>query len=325
MRDEDVPEGVEILAEMLQKPAFRQDEIDSERHVVLEEINMNEDDPTDVAHEEFITAAWAGSPLAPPILGSRESITTMSRDTVSEYWARRYSPRSTVVSIAGNLPNNLMDLVVEHFGEWVGGPTSRDSVTPSVTKTARVHTKETEQAHIIFGSPSIVRDDDRRFALTLADHVLGGGMSSRLFHEIRETRGLAYAVHSFQMSFLDAGMSAVYVGTTPSQVGEVLSIVHDELDRIMSDGITEGELERAKGHVKGALAIGLEDANSRMMRLGRTEIVGMEHLSVDETVERISAITNEDIMDVAKVAYDGPYIIGAVAPFGQDELKEYVE
>jgi predicted Zn-dependent peptidase len=325
MRDEDVPEGVEILAEMLQKPAFRQDEIDSERHVVLEEINMNEDDPTDVAHEEFITAAWAGSPLAPPILGSRESIATMSRDTVSGYWARRYSPRSTVVSIAGNLPNNLMDLVVEHFGEWVGGPTSRDSVTPSVTKTARVHTKETEQAHIIFGSPSIVRDDDRRFALTLADHVLGGGMSSRLFHEIREIRGLAYAVHSFQMSFLDAGMSAVYVGTTPSQVGEVLSIVHDELDRIMSDGITEGELERAKGHVKGALAIGLEDANSRMMRLGRTEIVGMEHLSVDETVERISAITNEDIMDVAKVAYDGPYIIGAVAPFGQDELKEYVE
>ena len=218
-----------------------------------------------------------------------------------------------------------MDLVVEHFGEWVGGPTSRDPVTPSVSKTARVHTKETEQAHIIFGSPSIVRDDDRRFALTLADHVLGGGMSSRLFHEIREIRGLAYAVHSFQMAFLDAGMSAVYVGTTPSQVGEVLSIVRDELDKIMNDGITEGELERAKGHVKGALAIGLEDANSRMMRLGRTEIVGMEHLSVDETVERISAITNDDIMDVAKVAYDGPYIIGAVAPFGQDELKEYVE
>ena len=325
MRDEDVPVGVEILAEMLQRPAFRQDEIDSERHVVLEEINMNDDDPTDVAHEEFIAAAWAGYPLAPPILGSRESITTMSRDTVSGYWAKRYSPRSTVVSIAGNLPDNIMDLVVEHFGEWEGGPTSRTSVTPSVSKNARVHTTDTEQAHIMFGSPSIVRDDDRRFALALADHVLGGGMSSRLFREIRETRGLAYAVHSFQMSFLDAGVSAVYVGTTPSQVGEVLSIVHDELDKIMADGITEGELERAQGHVKGALAIGLEDASSRMMRLGRTEIVGMEHLSVDETVERISAVTNEDIMDVAKVAYDGPYIIGAVAPFGQDELKEYVE
>ena len=325
MRDEDLPIGVEILAEMLQRPAFRQDEIDSERSVVLEEINMNDDDPTDVAHEEFITAAWAGHPLAPPILGTRESIASMSRETVSQYWARRYSPRSTVVSVAGNLPGNLMDLAVEHFGAWEGEPTTRESDPPVVTATARVHTKETEQAHILFGSPSIVRNDDRRFALALVDHVLGGGMSSRLFHEIRETRGLAYAVHSFQMSFLDAGASAVYVGTMPSQVDEVLSIVRDETAKVIDAGITDDELERAKGHVKGSLALGLEDANSRMSRLGRTEIVGMEHISVDETVERISAVTNEDIMGVAKVAYSGPHIIGAVAPFGEDQLKEYVE
>jgi predicted Zn-dependent peptidase len=324
-RDEDLTTGVEILAEMLQRPAFRQEEIDSERNVVLEEINMNEDDPTDVAHEEFITAAWAGHPLAPPILGTRESISSMTRDTVSEYWARRYSPKSTVVSIAGNLPDNLLDLIADHFGGWEGPPTTREAVTPVVTANARVHTKDTEQAHILYGSPSIVRDDDRRFALTLADHVLGGGMSSRLFREIRETRGLAYAVHSFQLSFLDAGASAVYVGTMPSQVDEVLSIVRDESSKVMDEGITEGELERAKGHVKGALALGLEDANSRMSRMGRTEVVGMDHLSVDETVARISAVTNEDIMAVAKVAYDGPSIIGAVGPFGEDELKEYIE
>jgi len=324
-RDEDLATGVEILAEMLQRPAFRQDEIDSERNVVLEEISMNEDDPTDVAHEEFITAAWAGHPLAPPILGTRESISSMSRDTVLEYWARRYSPRSTVISIAGNLPDDLMDLVVDHFGAWEGGPTTRQSVTPTITARARVHTKDTEQAHILYGSPSIVRDDDRRFALTLADHVLGGGMSSRLFEEIRETRGLAYAVHSFQMSFLDAGASVVYVGTMPSQIDEVLSIVRDETAKLMNDGITDAELERAKGHVKGALALGLEDASARMTRMGRTEIVGMEHLSVDETVERIAAVTNEDIMAVAKVAYDGPYLMGAVGPFGEDELKEHVE
>jgi predicted Zn-dependent peptidase len=324
-RDEDFSAGVEILAEMLQRPAFRQDEIDSERHVVLEEINMNDDDPTDVAHEEFIAAAWTGHPLAPPILGTRESISSMSRDTVFEYWARRYSPQSTVVSIAGNLPDDLMDVVVDHFGGWEGEPTTRQSVKPNVTATDRVHNKDTEQAHILFGSPSIVRDDDRRFALTLVDHVLGGGMSSRLFHEIRETRGLAYAVHSFQMSFLDAGASAVYVGTTPTQAGEVLTIVRDEIAKVMDDGITEDELARAKGHVKGALALGLEDANSRMSRLGRAEVVGMEHISVDETVERIAAVSNDDIMAVAKVAYSGPYVIGAVGPFGEDELKEYVE
>ena len=324
MRDEDIPTGVEVLAEMLQRPAFRQDEIDSERNVVLEEINMNEDDPTDVAHEEFIAAAWSGHPLAPPILGTRESITSMSRETVSEYWAKRYTPHTTVISIAGKLPDNLVDLLSQHFGDWEGGPTTRQSVTPTVTATARVHTKDTEQAHILYGSPSIVRDDDRRYALALADHVLGGGMSSRLFHEIRETRGLAYAVHSFQMSFLDAGASAVYVGTMPSQVDEVLSIVRDETTKLITEGITEAELDRAKGHVKGALALGLEDANSRMSRLGRTEITGMEHISVDETVERIAAITNDDIMAVAEVAYSGPKVIGAVAPFGEDELKEYV-
>ncbi len=325
MRDEDLPIGVEVLAEMLQRPAFRQDEIDSERNVVLEEINMNEDDPTDVAHEEFITALWEGHPLAPPILGTKESITSMSRDTVSQYWARRYSPQSTVVAVAGNLPDDLMDLIVAHFSAWEGEPSSRRSVDPEIAPAVRVHTKDTEQAHIVFGSPSIVRDDDRRFALTLADHVLGGGMSSRLFHEIRETRGLAYAVHSFRMPFLDAGASAIYVGTMPSQVGEVLGIVRDEIDKLIAEGITEEELERAKGHVKGALALGLEDANSRMSRLGRTEIVGMEHISVDETVERISAVTNEDIMSVAKAAYAGPYIIGAVGPFGEDDLKEFIE
>jgi len=324
MRDEDLPVGIEILAEMLQRPAFRDDEFASERNVVLEEINMNEDDPTDVAHEQFISAAWEGHPLAPPVLGTRESITGMARDTVAAYWARTYSPHSTVVSIAGNLPEGLVDLVESRFGSWEGVSAVRRSVTPRVAARAKVHTKDTEQAHIVFGSPSIVRDDERRFALTLVDHVLGGGMSSRLFHEIRETRGLAYSVQSFRLPFLDAGAAAVYVGTTPSQVGDVLEIVRDEFAKVIDQGITDDELERAKGHVKGALALGLEDANSRMSRLGRTEIVGMEHISVDETVERISSVTNEDIMAVAKVAYGGPYIIGAVGPFGEDDLKEFI-
>jgi predicted Zn-dependent peptidase len=149
-------------------------------------------------------------------------------------------------------------------------------------------------------------------------------MSSRLFHEIRETRGLAYAVHSFRLPFSDAGASAVYVGTTPSQADEVLKIVREQLDMILDDGITEEELERAKGHVKGALALGLEDPNSRMNRIGRTELTGMEHLTVDETVERITAVTPGEIIDVAAAAYTGPYVIGAVGPFTAEDLEEYV-
>ena len=323
-RDEDLPIGVEILGEMLQLPSFRQEEIDSERNVVLEEINMNEDDPTDVAHEQFIEALWDSHPLAAPILGTKDSITGMSRDTIRSYWARRYSPHTTVIAIAGNLPDDILSLVTDRFGSWTGNGPSREPVEPKVTANVGVRTKDTEQAHLIFGSPSLVRDDDRRFALTIADHVLGGGMSSRLFREIRETRGLAYAVHSFRMPFLDAGASAVYVGTTPSQVDEVLKIVRAQFDEIIANGITDDELERAKGHIKGSLALGLEDSSSRMNRLGRNELTGIEHLSVDETVERIARVSNDDIREVAKIAYSGPYVLGAVGPFGRADLEEYV-
>jgi predicted Zn-dependent peptidase len=324
MRDDDLPLGIDILSEMLRRPAFRQDEIDSERHVVLEEINMNEDDPTDVAHELFIDAIWGSHPLAPPILGTTESILGMSRDTIAGYWERRYTPRSTVVAIAGNLPENLLALVTDAFGSWTGPAIERTLAVPDVAAKVRVRTKDTEQAHIVFGAPSIARDDDRRFALTLLDHVLGGGMSSRLFHEIRETRGLAYAVHSFRLPFAETGASAVYVGTTPSQTEQVLKIIREQLDLILESGISDEELERAKGHVKGSLAIGLEDANSRMNRLGRTELTGAEHLTVDETVARIAAVTSDEIVDVAGVSYGGPYVIGAVGPFAAEDLEGFV-
>jgi predicted Zn-dependent peptidase len=324
MRDADLPLGVEILGEMLQRPAFREDEIDSERHVVLEEINMNEDDPTDVAHELFIDAIWGTHPLAPPILGTAESITGMSRDTIRSYWARRYTPKGTVVAVAGNLPADLTSLVEGTFGGWQGDAIDRPLATPTMLPVVEVRTKDTEQAHIVIGCPSITRNDDRRFALTLLDHVLGGGMSSRLFHEIRESRGLAYAIHSFRLPFADTGASAVYVGTTPTQTAEVLTIIREEMDKVINDGVTDDELDRAKGHLKGSLAIGLEDANSRMNRIGRTELTGTEHLTVDETVERLASVTHDEIIEVAKIAYGGPYMIGAVGPFSSDDLAGFV-
>ncbi len=325
MRDEDLPLGLDILGEMIQRPAFRQSEIDSERNVVLEEINMNEDDPTDVAHEQFITALWASHPLAPPILGTPESISSMSRDTIHDYWSRRYTPYSTVVAAAGHLPDDIVDQIAERFGAWEGDPIGRALVEPSIASSVQVRSKDTEQAHLVLGSPSFPRNDDRRFALMLADHILGGGMSSRLFHEIRETRGLAYAVHSFGLPFADTGAAAIYVGTTPSQTAEVLTLIRHEIDLLVSDGLTPEELDRAKGHVKGALALGLEDALSRMNRIGRTELTGLPHMTVDETVERISIVTLDEVRDAAKAAYSGPYVLGAVGPFGVDDLQEFVE
>ena len=326
LRSADLALAADILGEMLQRPAFRQNEIDSERHVVLEEINMNEDDPTDVAHEQFVTAIWDDHPLAPPILGTRDSITGMSRETIYNYWNRRYSPRSTVVAAVGDLDHDaLVALIGEHMGGWEGPQLNRIEETPAVAPRVKVRRRDTEQSHIVFGGEGLSRGDDRRFAMTVVNHVLGGGMSSRLFREIREERGLAYAVHAFRMPFLDTGAAAVYVGTTPSQTFEVLKLIRTELDRVMADGITNEELERAKGHIKGSLALSLEDTNGRMTQLGRQELTGVEHLSVDETVARIEAITHDDIVGAARQVYSGPYVLGLVGPFDEADFEEFVK
>jgi len=325
MRDVDLELGVEILGEMLQRPAFRPDEIDNERGVVLEEINMNEDDPTDVAHEQFIEALWGTHPLAPPILGARDVISSMTRDTIHDYWKRRYTPASTVIAVAGRVDHDLLvEVVGDAFAGWAGDATERAHVDPTPAAKVGVRHRDTEQAHLILGSPSITRNDERRYALTVADHVLGGGMSSRLFNEIREMRGLAYAVHAFRLPFSDAGANAVYVGTTPSQTAEVLKIVRDEFDKLMDDGLTDDELDRAKGHIQGSLALSLEDPDGRMNRLGRNEITGLEHRSVDEIVARVDAVTAADVIDVARAAYAGPYVIGATGPFASADLEAFV-
>ncbi len=211
------------------------------------------------------------------------------------------------------------------MGEWQGDEVER-RLSPLVSGPGvGVVRRDTEQAHLIFGGPGLTQDDERRFALIVADHVLGGGMSSRLFREIREERGLAYAVHSFRSPFADSGSSAVYVGTTPEQTAEVLKLVRAEYDKMMDVGITEDELARARGHVQGSLAIALEDADGRMNRLGRNEVIGLEHLSVDEIVAKVDAVTLEDVVDVARAAYAGPYVLGATGPFDVEDLTEFVQ
>ncbi|MDQ3782070.1 MAG: insulinase family protein [Actinomycetota bacterium] len=325
LRSADLPLAVEILADMLERPAFRQNEIDSERHVVLEEINMNEDDPTDVAHELFVEALWEGHPLSPPILGTRHSILDMTRDTIAGYWGRRYTPPSTVVAVAGRIDHDeVVDLVGAFFGDWQGEEVTRQEMDPVTERRINIRRRDTEQAHLVFGATGLSRGDERRHAMLVADHILGGGMSSRLFREIREQRGLAYAVHSFRLPFLETGAVAIYVGTTPNQAPEVLKLIHAELDKVMEFGLTADELERAKGHVQGSLALSMEDSDSLMTRLGRSELTGVEHLSIDEIVARIEAVTEDDILDVVRHAYSGPYVLGAVGPFDAEDLEAFV-
>ncbi len=323
--DEDLDTGLGLLQEMLQRPAFRSAEIDSERQVVVEEINMSEDDPADVAHEEFFHALYAGHALERPVLGTRESIRGMSRDDILGYWKRRYGAGSTVVAVAGSIDHDrAVDLVTRHFGEWGGDGVLHEYSPPDVQPRVRVRRRDTEQAHLVIGGEGLDRVDSRRYVMEAMNHVLGGGLSSRLFHTIREERGLAYSVYSFRMPFAETGAWGVYAGTTPGQADTVLELILAEVAQLVEDGVTAAELERAKGNMRGSLALSLEDANSRMVRLGRDELLGLEHLSVDERIARIEAVTREEVQAVAEEVLTGPRVIGAVGPFDAGDLEEYV-
>ncbi len=325
LRDEDLPMGMDLLSEMIQRPAFRRDEIESESHVVLEEINMNEDDPADVAHDQFAQALWGDHVLAKPVLGTRDSITDMNRDVIAGYWQRRYHPSTLVVAAAGNVEHeDAVAMATERFGQWEGSSGGHELVDASINAGVGVVTRDTEQAHLVIGGESLKRGDDRRFAFGILNHVVGGGMSSRLFRRIREERGLAYAVYAFRMPYADSGAFGVYVGTTPHQAPEVLSLVREELEGVIEKGLTAEELDRAKGNMKGGLALSMEDTSSRMVRLGRHELTGIEHLTLDETVARIDAVSLGEIHAVAKEIYGGPFVLGAVGPFDAADLEPYV-
>jgi predicted Zn-dependent peptidase len=324
--DQDLPVGLDILSEIIQRPAFRINEINSERQVVVEEINMNEDDPTDVAFENFTTAAFAGHALERPVLGTRESIRGMSRDEIHGYWNRRYGARSVVIAAAGSVDHDkVVDMVVERFGDWDGEPVDHDKSRAVVEPKVNVTRRETEQAHLIYGGPGLDRTDERRWAFEVLNHVMGSGMSSRLFQEVREERGLAYAVYGFKLSYADNGAWGVHVGTTPFQTDTALNVIRAELAKVVEEGITPEELERAKGSMRGGLALALEDANSRMVRLGRDELAGMPHLSVDERLAKLDGVDLDMVRSVAGDVYGASTrVIGAVGPFHEGDLDKYL-
>ena len=323
--DQDVATGFDILSEIIQRPAFRANEIDSERQVVIEEINMNDDDPNDVAFENFSTAAFKGHPLEAPVLGTRDSIRGMTRDDIMGYWDRRYGAGSVVIAAVGNLVHeDIVGMVSERFGDWDGDAVTHEHSEVDPPARVELTRRDTEQAHILIGGKGMNRSDERRWAYQVLNHIMGSGMSSRLFREVREERGLAYSVYAFRLAYADAGAWGVYVGTTPSQTDTALKVIQDELNKVMDEGVTDSELERAKGSMRGGLALSLEDSNSRMVRLGRDELAGMPHLSTDERLERLDAVSREDVQKVAQEMYSAERLIGAVGPFDTTDLEPYV-
>ena len=327
--DRDLPLAVDVLVDMLRNSKMASADVDAERTVILEEIGMHNDAPDDVVHDLFAETLFGGHQLGRPVLGTVDSIAAMQRDAIARYWRRHYVPGNLVVAAAGSLEH---DQVVELFAEAFGRTSEGAPIGPREgRREPRVHggvavrRKPTEQAHVVLGSRGLSRADPRRFALGVLNVAFGGGVSSRLFQEVREKRGLVYSIYSYAAQYTETGSFSVYAGAAPKRIHDVLAIVRDELERVVADGLTEAELERGKGHLEGSLVLGMEDTSGRMTRLGKSELTFGEILSVDEVIRRVDAVSDADVRAVAKeVLGSGPRALALIGPFDDDGFSQYV-
>lgn len=325
--DEHLPKAFELLADMVVDASLTSDSCVSEREVVIEEIARMEDTPDDRIHELFDKALWPDHPIGLPILGSRASVGVFDHESSVTFRSRHYLSGNCVIAAAGSVDHELLvELTERYLGGLSEGPRSvRPVVKSSGVSRISVIEKDTEQAHICYGVEAMNAHHPDRFALSILDGVLGGGMSSRLFQEIREKRGLAYAVYSFSALYRDTGQFAVYAGTRPDNAQEVIGLIRQEMEQVASSGVTPHELDRVRQSTKGHLVLGMESTRMRMTRLGKNEVVGGEILSADEIVERFDAITMEDLKRVAAGVLERERVLAVIGPFTRQQLEPLVQ
>jgi predicted Zn-dependent peptidase len=298
--DEHLPLALDLLADVFTCSQFVEEEIERERTVIVQEISQIEDTPDDYVHDLFTQAFWPGHPLARPIAGSAETVSTFHRKEFVDFLGARYRPDRILVAGAGNLKHEVLTQVVErHFGPLEGSAPIVDVAPPVAARGLSVHQKDLEQVHLCFGASGVSQHDDDRYAAHLLNSALGGGMSSRLFQEIREKRGKAYTVYSFLTSYRDTGYSGVYVGTSAESVREVVESVRSELAALVRDGLKPAELGRVKTQMKGGMQLGLETSDSRMSRIAKNDIYYGRDVPIAEVAARFDAVTNDDVVRVA--------------------------
>ena len=321
--DTSVPEAIEVLVDMITSATITSVDVDQERQVVLEEIAMRDDDPADIVHEQFSRALYGDAPLGRSILGTVENISSLSRRSIHGFYRKYYTPDRLVVAVAGNIDHaSIVKQIRKAFnlgGFDLGG--EETPYVPSKVKTKVSHSggfvkfdKTTEQANLVIGVPGLDRADERRYIQSVFNAALGGGMSSRLFQEVREKRGLVYTVYSFGQQFQDAGMAGVYAGCSPKNLEQVTQVITDVLDEVALNGITEAELVKAKGQVSGGMVLGLEDTSSRMSRIARSEMNHGYVPSVSQVLERISAVTLEEVHTLAHHLWSQERLTAVVGP-----------
>jgi len=333
--DADLPLAIDVVCDLVTDSVLAEADVETERGVILEEIAMHDDEPGEEVHDIFAEAIYGDHPLGRLISGTVETVSHVSRRQILSFYHRRYIAPSIVIAAAGSLDHAVVvKLVKEAFarnGRLDDGSGAGSAVFAGLGRLAAparrrpgrlvVRDKDTEQAHLVLGGHAISREDERRFALGVLNNVLGGGMSSRLFQEIREKRGLAYSVYSYTSQYADSGIFGVYAGCAPGKVDEVLALTRDELAAVADHGLTDDEVARGKGMLKGSLVLGLEDTGSRMTRLGKGELLYRELLSVDDILARVDAVTPDDIRAIAADVLHVPRSLAVIGPFADHDFS----
>ncbi len=309
--------ALEILADMFFNSTFVDEELQKEKKVVYEEIKMYEDTPDDIVHDILSKAIYENHPLGYPILGTEETLETFTGDTLKQYMHDTYTPENVVISIAGNVSETFIKEVEKLFGGYEAGRLSIPENKPSFHTNQKARKKDTEQAHLCLGFEGLHVGHDDVYSLITLNNILGGSMSSRLFQEVREKRGLAYSIFSYHSAFQDSGIVTIYGGTGAKQLDVLYETIQETLDTLIKEGVTDKEINNSKEQLKGSLMLSLESTNSRMSRNGKNELLLGRHRSLDEIVEQIDQVTKEGVNAMGQTIFSGPHSIALVSPNGE--------
>ncbi|MEC0235877.1 pitrilysin family protein [Paenibacillus kribbensis] len=324
--DEHLPIAVDVLSDMFFHSKLDRDELAREKNVILEEISMYEDTPDDMVHDLVSRAAYGGHPLAFPILGTEGHLLAMDSSHLSHYMKEHYTIDNTVISVAGNVDDRLIELLEQHFGHFDNHGTASPLTVPAFNGELLYHEKATEQNHICLSLPGFATGDELQYAMVLLNNAIGGGMSSRLFQEIREKRGLAYSVYSYHSSHADSGLFTIYAGTAPKQTKDVLDLTLELLQDVAINGLDANDIHKGKEQLKGSLILSLEGTGSRMNRLGKNELMLGRHYTLDQMIEHIEQVTADDVNKVLNRMFSEPFalsMVGASDSAVKDMRRDY--
>lgn len=310
--DTHLPLAVDVLSEMILHARLDEEDLEKEKKVIFEEIAMYEDTPDDLVHDLIAQAAYGDHSLAYPILGTEEKLERMTREHLQEYIEQHYHVDNIVISAAGHVDHTIVELLEAHFGKFTRQGSQKESPQPVFRGDTIFHPKQTEQHHICLALPGCSLHDERQMPMLILNNVIGGSMSSRLFQEIRENRGLAYSVYSYHTAHADSGMFTIYAGTAPEQTQQVLELTINIMQDIKQNGITDSELHKSKEQIKGNLIIGLESTSSRMNRQGKNELMMRRHETIDEMIAKIDRVTHEMIEETIAMMFAHPFALAMV-------------